>query len=275
MTKKVINIGTTANDGTGDTLRDAMSKANDNFTELYARQGPVSGSLFPDVINAVKYFEINDKQAGDLFCITEIKCAVANGSDYDYMIEISKVSTISGTPAVICTYSETVGSLKSGLTLVTIPEDDGSGYAAKMVINWSLLTAGTDYQMPDYEDGSLFAVNVTPLKYDNLDSKVISIPDGNNTYILDGSAKVYNRPAASDGNQYVTLAAVASCVGDITITNDADQVLTVYANGSEEINGLTAGTIVMGTETALTLTRVTGGFKLITSIKDLAISSNI
>lgn len=36
MTKQVINIGTIANDGTGDALRTAYSKANDNFTELYA-----------------------------------------------------------------------------------------------------------------------------------------------------------------------------------------------------------------------------------------------
>jgi hypothetical protein len=35
MAKQVINIGTTANDGTGDTLRAGMDKVNDNFTELY------------------------------------------------------------------------------------------------------------------------------------------------------------------------------------------------------------------------------------------------
>lgn len=35
MAKQVINIGTIANDGTGDPLRDAFDKANDNFTELY------------------------------------------------------------------------------------------------------------------------------------------------------------------------------------------------------------------------------------------------
>ena len=35
MAKQVINIGTTANDGTGDSLRVAFDKANDNFTELY------------------------------------------------------------------------------------------------------------------------------------------------------------------------------------------------------------------------------------------------
>lgn len=36
MTMQTINLGTTANDGTGDTLRDAGDKINGNFTELYA-----------------------------------------------------------------------------------------------------------------------------------------------------------------------------------------------------------------------------------------------
>lgn len=35
MAKQTINIGTTPNDGTGDPLRTAFDKANDNFDELY------------------------------------------------------------------------------------------------------------------------------------------------------------------------------------------------------------------------------------------------
>jgi len=35
MTKQTINIGSNANDGTGDPLRTAFDKINDNFTELY------------------------------------------------------------------------------------------------------------------------------------------------------------------------------------------------------------------------------------------------
>lgn len=37
MAKQTINIGSSANDGTGDALRTAFTKANDNFTELYNR----------------------------------------------------------------------------------------------------------------------------------------------------------------------------------------------------------------------------------------------
>jgi len=35
MAQQLIDIGTTANDGTGDQLRDAFDKTNDNTTELY------------------------------------------------------------------------------------------------------------------------------------------------------------------------------------------------------------------------------------------------
>ena len=37
MAQQLINIGVTADDGTGDTIRGAGIKINDNFTELFAR----------------------------------------------------------------------------------------------------------------------------------------------------------------------------------------------------------------------------------------------
>jgi len=37
MAQQSINLGTVANDGTGDSLRVAFDKCNDNFTELYNR----------------------------------------------------------------------------------------------------------------------------------------------------------------------------------------------------------------------------------------------
>ena len=35
MAKQSINIGSSANDGTGSTLREAFDICNDNFTEIY------------------------------------------------------------------------------------------------------------------------------------------------------------------------------------------------------------------------------------------------
>lgn len=38
MSKKTIDIGSSPNDGTGDKLRQAFSKINDNFTEVYQHE---------------------------------------------------------------------------------------------------------------------------------------------------------------------------------------------------------------------------------------------
>jgi hypothetical protein len=45
MTKQVINVGTTANDKKGDSLRAAFVKVNTNFSELYTALGLDSGGL--------------------------------------------------------------------------------------------------------------------------------------------------------------------------------------------------------------------------------------
>jgi len=44
MAKQTINIGSSANDGTGDPLRTAFDKINDNFTELYNKTGAGSSN---------------------------------------------------------------------------------------------------------------------------------------------------------------------------------------------------------------------------------------
>ena len=44
MAKQTVNIGSTANDGTGDQLRTAFDKINDNFDEVYVA-GPVGSNV--------------------------------------------------------------------------------------------------------------------------------------------------------------------------------------------------------------------------------------
>ena len=45
MAKQVINIGAAPNDNSGDPLRDAFIKSNDNFTELYDGAGVADDSI--------------------------------------------------------------------------------------------------------------------------------------------------------------------------------------------------------------------------------------
>ena len=60
MAKQTINIGTTANDGTGDPLRTAFDKINDNFTELYSDDAGDVGSIIAGTGVAV------DQATGDV-----------------------------------------------------------------------------------------------------------------------------------------------------------------------------------------------------------------
>ena len=49
MTRQNISIGSAANDGTGDTLRQAGTKINANFVEIYQRFGADSDILMPGI----------------------------------------------------------------------------------------------------------------------------------------------------------------------------------------------------------------------------------
>lgn len=50
MTKQTINVGTTANDKKGDSLRAAFQKVNANFTDLYTSLGLIGNIFKPPVL---------------------------------------------------------------------------------------------------------------------------------------------------------------------------------------------------------------------------------
>jgi hypothetical protein len=62
MAKQTINIGATANDGSGDPLRTAFDKINDNFTEVYTVSGAGAGNNLAFSGNSV----ISEDSSGDI-----------------------------------------------------------------------------------------------------------------------------------------------------------------------------------------------------------------
>jgi hypothetical protein len=57
MAKSVIGVGTTANDGTGDTLRAAGVKINDNFSEIYNALGTGSAITLTSSVAELNYVD--------------------------------------------------------------------------------------------------------------------------------------------------------------------------------------------------------------------------
>ena len=61
MAKSVLNIGSAANDGTGDTLRGGATKINANSDELYNALG--DGTNLKDIVNSSMELDIPNDNA--------------------------------------------------------------------------------------------------------------------------------------------------------------------------------------------------------------------
>ena len=57
MAKQTVGIGSSANDGTGDTLRAGADKINDNFNEIYNALG--NGTALTDIIDTNGLFNVS------------------------------------------------------------------------------------------------------------------------------------------------------------------------------------------------------------------------
>jgi len=244
MSKQTVNIGTTANDGTGSTLRAAMDMINDNFNELYIRMSPVAGTANEAIINAVKYFEVNEPYYGELFFISEIIAGTLADGHYTYTVDIFKGSSLSDTGDLIMRYTtSSPTSPKTGLELITLAEYDGSGHYGRMVIDWSALTLGTDYRADDWTEGGIMAVNLGP-SYGLKGAGQFDVITATSGETLDGSKYLYVFNPASDAVH--TLAAAASVVGRIKMKNISANTVTIHRAGSETFDGNNVTGIVVG-----------------------------
>ena len=76
MAKQTIGIGSSANDGTGDTLRDGAIKANANFTEIYDKLGDSTNVLI-DIAGGIT--------EGQVLKWTSSPTPAFRGSDYNLL----------------------------------------------------------------------------------------------------------------------------------------------------------------------------------------------
>lgn len=164
--QQVINIGTSPNDHTGTTLRSAFDMCNDNFTELYSRQGPCLGTKYQELQNAIKYIQVNKMEQGDLYYIGRIINGTGSSPNLTYTIDIYKTGNFSLPGSKVMTYTYT-GTALTGLMLMGIPQYSGSGRSCYLGVNWTLLITpthpiGTTFTCSNFPEGGLYAVNVMP-----------------------------------------------------------------------------------------------------------------
>ena len=98
MAQQVINIGGTSNDGTGDPLRTAFTKANQNFAELYAKSAAGSN------------LDISDNKIESINSNGNIEL-VPNGSGKVVIVDDTLLINTSRTPSSIGSAGDKKGSI--------------------------------------------------------------------------------------------------------------------------------------------------------------------
>ena len=174
MAKQVINIGTAANDGTGDPLRDAFDKVNDNFTELY-----------------------ND-DAGDVGSITGGTGITASASTGDVTLSVSDNGI---THALLeDRYTET-GSITTyqgtGVSGVSVDWSSATNF-----VMGSSLTGAIEFDFTGFKTGQVLTIhNLTGSQTITLDSDA-------------ATSETFNKIGANDYDGASTNVLIVECIDD-------------------------------------------------------------
>ena len=199
MAKQTVGLGTTANDGTGDPLRTAFDKINDNFDELYLNSTITAGNNITITGNTIASddtngdINIDPNGTGRLILATgselrftdHVDNAIAF-VDADGDVSLSANLTYDGSTALAVTGSVTATTTMQGTTI----------------------TATTAF-VPDASDGA--ALGTSALQFSDLflaDAAVIGLGDDQDvtiTHVADSGITIKSAATADDKPVTITL----------------------------------------------------------------------
>jgi hypothetical protein len=145
--QSVINVGSSANDGTGDTLRSAMQKVNSNFTELYGTIFNFNGNQFGSTTSTNIFIKSGAPLTNSVF-YGSTSGSWTVGSTGTLTADTARtVTTTSGSLTLSSGSSHVVLSPSSSVGVGTTGPD------AKLDV---LSTSGSQYRAT-YTDGSVYS----------------------------------------------------------------------------------------------------------------------
>ena len=217
MARQNINKGTTANDGTGDTLRAAAGKINDNFVELYTLLGGDSAQITQNVSLA---------DSGVVYA----------GLTHDTVLgftEGSSKSTIllpdTGGIVTLNTATQTLTNKTITSPVLTTPQINDTSADHQYVFAVSELAADRTITLPllTGPDEFVFKDHAQTLTNKTLTSPVIATP------------KVSSSINDTNNAEIIKLVATGSAVNEVQVTNAATNgIPQVAATGSDTNIGL-------------------------------------
>jgi hypothetical protein len=119
MAKQIINIGNQSNDGTGDSIRDAFNKVNNNFSDLYNVAGLGQGLSFLSLREAVNSNFAGGFSATSILAISTsgykiVQSALVAGTGMNITIVDGQIKITNTSSSLINDGSPTLGGYLSG-----------------------------------------------------------------------------------------------------------------------------------------------------------------
>ena len=201
MTRQDINIGSAANDGTGDTLRSAGSKINSNFQELYLQFGGDSDALSSLITikdSAGTGAIIFEGTSTDDF---ETKLMASNPTTVDKTIQLPDATGI----IVLQDTTDTLTNKTLTSPILTTPQINDTSADHQYILVPGELSADRNINIPILTDSDtlVFANNTQ-----TLNNKTITSP------------KIGGGITDQSGAEIIKFTSVASAVNEINVSNN-------------------------------------------------------
>jgi fibronectin-binding autotransporter adhesin len=225
MAKQTINVGTNQDDGTGDLLRAAFTKVNENFNEIYTELGGVSlsnismsgSTISTDTTNSNLILDPNGTGAIQLNGNTTVTgtFGVTGATTLSSTLGVTGISTLAATNATDVTASGTLGV--TGISTLGVINASGIATFSNTVNVTGLLNATGNV---DLGDSSADTVTVTG----RFDSSLVPSVDATNNL---GSASL--RWATFYGTD-IDVSGNVTIGGNITIGDSDTDSINIVAD---------------------------------------------
>lgn len=224
MARQIINVGTTANDGTGDTLRAAGQKMNQNFAELYEVLGGDSGDVTGHVSLSDDGIVFEGSNVNGITTTLSLENPTVNRT---IILPNASGDVVLADAEGVLQNKTLVNPVVTGMQF----NDDDSSH--QYIIRGGSLTDDQDVNFPSLTDSDTFvmAKHTQILENKTLASPILTAPVIENKRILD-----------SNENDIITFDTQAAAVNNITVSNRGTGVAPrVDASGSDTNINLALG----------------------------------